>query len=95
MMQWLELETLNQAIRDQISVESKFILICNERNILKSFKSLQLAQFYLFINYAVRFYGVMVSTQDTESCDPSSSLGRTLLYILYHRTKIFKRKTKR
>ncbi len=24
-----------------------------------------------------RFYGVMVSTQDFESCDPSSSLGRT------------------
>ena len=23
------------------------------------------------------FYGVMVSTQDSESCDPSSSLGRT------------------
>jgi hypothetical protein len=25
------------------------------------------------------FYGVMVSTQDSESCDPSSNLGRTLL----------------
>ena len=24
-----------------------------------------------------RFYGVMVSTQDSESCDPSSNLGRT------------------
>ena len=24
-----------------------------------------------------RFYGVMVSTQDFESCDPSSTLGRT------------------
>ena len=23
------------------------------------------------------FYGVMVSTQDSESCDPSSNLGRT------------------
>ena len=77
MVQWLDLETLNQAIRDQISVEPKFIIICNETNILKSFKSLQLAQFYLFINNAVRFYGVMVSTQDSESCDPSSSLGRT------------------
>ena len=59
MVQWLELETLNQAIRDQISVESNFIIICNETNILKSFKSLQLAQFYLFINYAVWSYGVM------------------------------------
>ena len=77
MVKWLELETLNQAIRDQISVEPNFILICNETNILKSFKSLQLAQFYLFDNYAVRFYGVMVSTQDSESCYPSSSLGRT------------------
>ena len=25
------------------------------------------------------FYGVMVSTQDSESCDPSSNLGRTYL----------------
>ena len=50
MVQWLEVEALNQAIRDQISVEAKFILICNETNILKSFKSLQLAQFDLFIN---------------------------------------------
>ena len=77
MVQWLEVETLNKVIRDQISVEPRFILICNETNILKSFKSLQLAQFYLFINNAVRFYGVMVSTQDSESCVPSSGLGRT------------------
>ena len=77
MVQWIELKTLNQAIRDQISVEPKFILICNKTNILKSFKSLQLAHYYLFNNNAVRFYGVMVSTQDSESCDPSSSLGRT------------------
>ena len=27
-----------------------------------------------------RFYGVMVSTQDSESCDPSSNLGRTFLF---------------
>ena len=27
-----------------------------------------------------RFYGVMVSTQDSESCDPSSNLGRTLTF---------------
>ena len=77
MVQWLELETLNQAIRDKISVEPKFIIICNETNILKSFKSLQLAQFYLFINNAVRFYGVRVSTQDFDSCYPSSIIGRT------------------
>ena len=33
-----------------------------------------------------RFYGVTVSTQDSESCDPSSNLGRTYFlyfYILY------------
>ena len=77
MVQWLELETLNQAIRHQISVAPKFIIICIETNILKSFKSLQLAQFYLFNSYAVRFYGKMVSTQDSESCYPSSTLGRT------------------
>ena len=50
MVKWLELETLNLAIREQISVEPEFKLICNETNILKSFKLLQLAQFYLF-NY--------------------------------------------
>ena len=77
MVQWLELGTLNQAIRDQISVEHNFILICNETNILKCFKSLQLAQFYLFNKYGVRFYGVMVSTQDSESSYPRSNLGRT------------------
>ena len=64
-------------MRDQISVEPNFILICNETNILKSFKSLQLAQFYLFNDYALWFYGVMVITQDSESCDPNSSLGKT------------------
>ena len=36
------------------------------------------------INYSrprrQRSYGVMVSTQDSESCDPSSSLGRTSLF---------------
>ena len=77
MVQWLELETLYQAIRDQISVEPKFILICNETSILKFFKSLQLAKFYLFNNYAVRFNGVMVITQDFDFCDPSSIFGRT------------------
>ena len=29
------------------------------------------------------FYGVMVSTQDSESCDPSSNLGRTLFFIFF------------
>ena len=32
----------------------------------------------LVANLRYRFYGVMVSTQDSESCDPSSNLGRTL-----------------
>ena len=27
------------------------------------------------------FYGVMVSTQDFESCDPSSNLGRTYTFF--------------
>ena len=30
-----------------------------------------------------RFYGVMVSTQDSESCDPSSNLGRTFSFCFY------------
>ena len=29
------------------------------------------------------FYGVMVSTQDSESCDPSSNLGRTFSFCFY------------
>ena len=29
-----------------------------------------------------RFYGVMVSTQDSESCDPSSNLGRTWMFFV-------------
>jgi hypothetical protein len=28
-----------------------------------------------------RSHGVMVSTQDSESCDPSSNLGGTLFYV--------------
>ena len=34
------------------------------------------------VNTAVGFHGVMVSTQDSESCDPSSNLGGTL--IIFH-----------
>ena len=33
---------------------------------------------FLALPEVVRFYGVMVSTQDSESCDPSSNLGGTL-----------------
>ena len=31
----------------------------------------------IFISFSPRFHGVMVSTQDSESCDPSSNLGGT------------------
>ena len=34
--------------------------------------------FYIFVS--TRSYGVMVSTQDSESCDPSSNLGRTYIF---------------
>ena len=34
------------------------------------------------VHKSERFYGVMVSTQDSESCDPSSNLGRT--YFFYN-----------
>ena len=34
--------------------------------------------FFLSLTFShLWFYGVMVSTQDSESCDPSSNLGRT------------------
>ena len=37
-----------------------------------------------------RFYGVMVSTQDSESCDPSSNLGRTwLLHFVLPNVNMF------
>uniref|UniRef100_A0A1I7Z8H4 Uncharacterized protein n=1 Tax=Steinernema glaseri TaxID=37863 RepID=A0A1I7Z8H4_9BILA len=29
-----------------------------------------------------RFHGVAVSTQDSESCDPSSNLGGTFLFLI-------------
>ncbi len=29
----------------------------------------------------IRFHGVMVSTQDSESCDPSSNLGGTCIFL--------------
>ena len=32
----------------------------------------------IFVAFSSRFYGVMVSTLDFESSDPSSNLGRTL-----------------
>ena len=37
----------------------------------------------------MRFHGVMVSTQDSESCDPSSNLGGTCtnLFLTYGLTK--------
>ena len=42
--------------------------------------SQEVIMLYLFmpeLPVRLRFYGVMVSTQDSESCDPSSNLGRT------------------
>ena len=33
--------------------------------------------YFKFLLYYQRFHGVMVSTQDSESCDPSSNLGGT------------------
>ena len=45
MVQWLEVESLNQAIRDQFSVEPNFILIHKKTKNLKSFQSLQLAKY--------------------------------------------------
>ena len=35
-----------------------------------------------------RFYGVMVSTQDFESCDPSSNLGRTYFFLLLNEQSV-------
>ena len=34
--------------------------------------------------YSIWFHGVMVSTQDSESCDPSSSLGGTFFYTNFY-----------
>ena len=65
----------------KVSVEFSFIIIYNIRDISKCFKSLQLAQYECFKDGIVLFYGVIVSTQDFDSCDPSSILGRTQLYI--------------
>ena len=58
-------------IRFQFSLEPlyKSINCFNNKNIFEK------------IAYNYRFYGVMVSTQDSESCDPISSLGRTFVNI--------------
>ena len=58
-------------------VELSFILKYKITEISKFFKSLQLAEYECFKDDIVLFYGVMVSTQDFDSCDPSSILGRT------------------
>ena len=36
--------------------------------------------YFEYLGYKSRFYGVMVSTLDFESSDPSSNLGRTLSF---------------
>ena len=36
------------------------------------------------IHLKQRFYGVMVSTSDSESGDPSSNLGRTFVFFFGH-----------
>ena len=43
----------------------------------------KLARIYYFLHYLFSWsYGVMVSTQDSESCDPSSNLGRTYYFFI-------------
>ena len=37
--------------------------------------------YFEYLGYKSRFYGVMVSTLDFESSDPSSNLGRTFMAI--------------
>ena len=36
-----------------------------------------------YLQLCQRFHGVMVSTQDSESCDPSSNLGGTSAPVLF------------
>ena len=44
-------------------------------------------------NLCRRFYGVMVSTQDSESCDPSSNLGRTWCTLFVFFSKFYRHVT--
>ena len=37
--------------------------------------------YFEYLGYKSRFYGVMVSTLDFESSDPSSNLGRTSIFL--------------
>ena len=71
------LSTLNPKIQFTVAVELSFILEYNITEISKCFKSLQLAKNECFKDDIVLFFGVMVSTQDFDSCDTSSILGRT------------------
>ena len=53
-------------------------------NIAPSYWSVLVYNIYFEIdNPPGWFYGVMVSTQDSESCDPSSNLGRTWTTLLF------------
>ena len=65
----------------KVSVELSYIRIYNIRDISKSFKSLQLADYYLFKEHLVWFLGAMVRTRDSEYSDPRSNLGRPQIYI--------------
>ena len=76
-MECVALSTLNPRIQYKVLVEISFIIKYNLAEISKSFKSLQLAEYYLFICDLVWFYGVMVRTWDSESIDPRWTLGRT------------------
>ena len=65
-------------------------------NIAPSYWSVLVYNIYFEIdNPPGWFYGVMVSTQDSESCDPSSNLGRTWVFIFLVAKTISTRKGKR
>ena len=58
-------------------VEFSFILKYNIKEISKCFKSLQLAEYELFKDDIVLFYGAIVRIKDSESSYPRSNFGRT------------------
>ena len=76
-MECLAHSFLNPTMLFKVSVELSFILIYNVRDISKSFKSLNLAEYELFKDDIVLFYGAMVRTINSVSSYPRSNLGRT------------------
>ena len=68
--------------KPQVAIDSASSSCDRSSNLERCERKSQMLRVTLLAIY--RFYGVMVSTQDSESCDPSSNLGRTWWNFFFH-----------